>query len=555
MCGCLGMCSFHFIVSSAAYQNRVHHCHRMIHRNQRFQNNRENKGKRKREDNKKCGWDIYTVEIKRYGATVLMRWLQGINRYIFGPAFPVFLCIAGLVMWGMLGGRLLRRPVEALRAMRGGEGGFRALTLALAGTLGVGNIVGVAVALQYGGAGALFWMWMSAICMMPVKYAEIYLSTAHRIKSEDGYHGGPMYYIPTAFTNKRWGKRAAAIFAILCLVASFCLGNLIQIRAAADAVNIIGGLPPYITAAMMLFAALFLIFSDRRRLTKFTSIAIPFFCAGYCVFSLMILIMHREMLGTVCARIFSEAFSFRAAGGGIGATLFSAALRHGCAKGVFSHEGGCGTAPISYAGMEHVNPVGAGLWGVLEIFVDTMILCTMTGLVLLLFPGQVDGGLDFVVRAFGYFGGKTAQIFIAGAVIVFAFSTLVCWSYYGGECIRYFTSSPRAKKGYRILFCLAVIPGVFAAEEMVWELNDFCTMCMTLLNVSVLLRLLPEIRNGVTNHTSRSDLKRVRPLCGKRSKKIPVSTTGINTVTGETKILENTSRCRKNAGSAIANNK
>lgn len=431
-----------------------------------------------------------------------MALLSAVNRIFFGSAFVLLLCTVGAVLWGRLRFFPLLHPRKTLRALGGGGENFRSLTLALAGTLGVGNIVGVSAAIHYGGAGALFWMWISAFCMMPVKYAEIYLSVRLREKRDDGWHGGPMYYMPHAFRNNRVGKSAAIFFAVLCLFASFFLGNLIQIRAAASGAAQLFDLPAFLTAALMLSAALFLIFCDREKLTAFTSFAIPVLCVGYLALCIWVLLCCRERLPQVLRQIFADAFSFRAAAGGVGGTLFFAALRQGCAKGVFSHEGGCGTAPISYAGAPGADPVKTGVWGMLEIFVDTVLLCTLTGLVLLVTPKQTGawGSFSQVAEAFGSVCGVWGERFIGAAVIVFAFSTLVCWSFYGAECIRWFTPAKGTLTGYRLLFCLAVIPGVYAEERFVWEMNDFCTMAMTALNVLVVLKLFGRVRTETKSY-------------------------------------------------------
>lgn len=384
---------------------------------------------------------------------------------------------------------------------------FGALTVALAGTLGVGNITGVAAAILLGGSGALFWMWVSALCTMLIKYAEVYLAvrTRQTLTTERGseYRGGPMRYLRLL----PGGGALAAVFCLLCVAASAVQGNLLQSCAVLSGVTRTFSVPVPLAAAALGICAAVLMFGGRRAIASFTERMIPLMTALYLVMGLTVIVRNAEMLPSVFSDIFKNAFSLRAAAGGT--PLMLAAMRHGCAKGVFSHEAGCGTAPISHAGAETDSAARQGLLGIAEVFVDTIVLCTVTGLVLLL-SGVCGGGSDrdytaVVLEAFSVWFGDAAAVFLTVSIVFYAFATLVCWSFYGTECIRALladcgdTAVRRGVTVYLALYTLTAVCGAAVAEQMLWRLSDFLTMTMTALNTTGVMVLMgnvkiPEIR-------------------------------------------------------------
>lgn len=446
---------------------------------------------------------LHILEQKRQGS--FLKLIEWINLYCFGTMFPLFLGSAGLAALFSLGGIFFANPRHTAACLFRNKSAdkdyspMRAMCLALAGTLGVGNIVGVAVALRLGGSGAVFWMWVSAFATMPLKFCEIVLSIdcQRKRKGKEGapvLYGGPMYYI-----RKKWGTAAGGAFCVLCICASFC-GNLVQMRAVSEAARDVFSLPRRAVGVAIFLGICVLIFGGRNRISGFTARVIPLCTAFYVLLCCAALLCMRGALREAFCSIFRGIFTLKSAAGGIGGFLCLGAMRHGIAKGVYSHEAGCGTAPISYAGTKRTELLRSGFLGIAEVFVDTVLLCTLTALVLLCaFPqGQgSDSSLFTVCNAFSGALGAWASYAVAAMVILFAFSTVVCWSFYGMECLRYFCGRRILLQGYCFLFCALGGLAVFWDTGNVWELSDFCTVLMALLNTGCLLTYLPVIR-GIT---------------------------------------------------------
>ena len=444
--------------------------------------------------------------------------------------FGLFLTAMGLYFGFRLRFFCFLHPVRCLALLNGREKASRAassggkkeyspakaLTVALAGTLGVGNITGVAAALCLGGAGALFWMWMSALLTMLIKYAEVVLAVRHRetVSEPDGtvtLRGGPMRYLRPV----PGGRLLVPVFCALCVTASFLQGNLIQTNAAAGCLLSVFGLPRLWTGISLSVCAALLVFGGRKRISAFTEAMIPAMTGLYLLTGLAVIIRSAALLPEVFGTIIGCAFSAKAAAGG--GVLWLAALQNGCAKGVFSHEAGCGTSPISHAGAETDSPVRQGLLGIAEVAADTLVLCTVTGLVLLLSGVIPAEGLaaetDFVpliVRAFSVWYGRAAGPVLACSMVFYAFATLVCWSFYGTEALRTFSVSPRVKNAYLVLFSVCTLLGVFVKSTDLWKLSDMMTAAMTMLNTLGAAYLLPEVKKETEyalsgNQARRSD--------------------------------------------------
>ncbi len=392
---------------------------------------------------------------------------------------------------------------------------FRALTVALAGTLGVGNITGVAAAILLGGPGALFWMWVSALCTMLIKYAEVYLAVITRQRSDEGghvrYFGGPMRYL----RELRGGAVWAVLFCMLCIGASFLQGNLLQSTAAILCVADTFALPSVPTALVFSLAAAWLIFGGRGRIGAFCAAMIPFLSVLYTVMGLTVILRNAASLPAVFAVIFRDAFSMRAIGVGGGASMLLA-MRHGCAKGVFTHEAGCGTAPISHAGAVTSHPEKQAVLGIAEVFVDTMVLCTITGLVLLLSGvGEMPIGAEYdvqavVLDAFRVWFGDKAAVFLTVSIVFYAFAALVCWSFYGTECLSYLLRdcgtivTERGVRVYLFFYVLCTFLGAWADPSELWEISDMLTMAMTALNTCGVILLLGRVRVPMLSPTQRT---------------------------------------------------
>ncbi|MBP3918325.1 MAG: sodium:alanine symporter family protein [Clostridia bacterium] len=403
---------------------------------------------------------------------------------------------------------------------------MKALTVALAGTLGVGNITGVAAAIALGGAGALFWMWISALCTMLIKYAEVYLAVKTRERIvKDGkteYRGGPMRY----FQYFRCGGMLASVFCGVCIAASFVQGNLLQTAAAVSCADAVFGQPSSLTAGVLTVCAVLLIFGGRQRIASFTEKMIPLMTALYFGMGMLILFRNAALLPQIGKDILSSAFSVKAlGGGGIGGISIILAMRHGCAKGVFSHEAGCGTSPISHAGADTDDPCRQGILGIAEVFVDTIVLCTVTGLVLLVsgfgYGGGTQGYALAVMDAFSLWFGNAAKWILGLSIVFYAFATLVCWSFYGTECVRYFCrkanrSVRKWETRYLLFYSICTFFGAFVSEGVLWGMSDVLTMTMTVINTAAVLGLLTYVK---TPGLDRTETKKIRKI----SDKIPVS--------------------------------
>lgn len=387
------------------------------------------------------------------------------------------------------------RLFPALR--RGARTGAGALSLALAGTLGVGNIVGVAGALSAGGPGALFWMVVAAFLAMPLKYAEVTLGMAHRTADAAGrFHGGAPYYIRSVFRG-RTGRVLSAFFALLMFAAMLTLGGVVQSHAAAEGLFRVFGWPPALTGALLALAVLLVLWRGGGKPERVTAWLIPFLCVLYVAVTVFLLWRRREALPAALSAVFSGAFSGRSATAGILGFLWSGAVRYGVSRGLVSNEAGCGSTPTAHATAGGVEPAWQGLLGIAEVFVDTVLLCSLTGLALLVGGGAPTAGSDgmaWVLSAYGSALGPLAGPFISLSVLAFAFATLLCFSHYGTESV-YFLSGGR-KKGAGFVFpalVCSVFAGALLSPAPLWALTDVILALMTFLNLTALFFARKEI--------------------------------------------------------------
>jgi amino acid carrier protein len=360
---------------------------------------------------------------------------------------------------------------------------FKAVTMALAGTLGVGNIVGVATAITAGGSGAVFWMLISAVASILIKYSEIVLAVkyrqSHNNKSE--FFGGAMYYIRDGLGK----NKLAVMFAVVCLMSSFTLGNIIQVNAAANAFDMVFNIPPIAVGVFFAITSFIVIWGGIKSISELTAKLIPLLSLTFIAFSMYIIIINYHMIPDIIISILSEAFKPSSAIGGIGGFIIMKSLRFGVARGIMSNEAGCGTAPIAHAGACTNSPAEQGCWGIFEVFVDTVILCSMTALVILIYKQNYSieyDGIILALKAYESCLGSLADYVISISVLCFAFGTVICWSYYGIECIRFLSSNPLWVKLYIIVYCLIAVYGSGASNNIIWELSDFFTGIMTVVN-------------------------------------------------------------------------
>ena len=373
---------------------------------------------------------------------------------------------------------------------------FEAVSAALAGTMGVGNIAGVATAITAGGAGAIFWMWISAFFCMIIKYIEVVLSQVYKHKNGSGYIGGPMYYISDGLKS----RKTAALFSVFCIISSFGIGNMSQSNTISAAFDSAFGIPKIATGILTAIAAALIIVGGVKRIVSFTSKFIPLMSVIYIIISAAVIIFNSHNLAASLKLIFTEAFSVKQAGAGILGFTVARAVRFGISRGIFSNEAGLGSAPIAHAVSSPKSPVHQGMWGIFEVFFDTIVVCTLTALAILTTGVYKISGLDGIEltnEAFASVFGDISGIFLAVSIVFFAISTLISWSFYGECCVVYLLENKNAKTVhlykylYKLIFISLIIVGAVINIQIVWNLSDIFNVFMALPNMITVIILSP----------------------------------------------------------------
>lgn len=370
---------------------------------------------------------------------------------------------------------------------------FRAACIAMAGTIGVGNITGVSLALLTGGPGAIFWMWICAFAAMLLKYAEITLSMDSR---EELPHGG--YIGGTPVTLRRAGHAAlGALFAALCLGYTVLVGGVVQANAISACLFDCFGCPPVICGLLLAAVTAPLICLRTEKTAALTARLVPLMCLLYIGMSFAVLALRAGEIPGAFARIFRGAFGLSSAAGGVCGYGASRAIRIGAARGLMSNEGGCGTAPMAHVTSEETVPARQGLWGIFEVFADTVVICTLTALVILVAFPEMPSGLNesalarlAFVTVLGPFSGNL----LALSLSLFAFATILCGAFYGRTCLQFFTTSATARRGYLVLYTLLLYVGAVSLPSAVWRLTDLLLSVMTLLNLTLLIKKADRVK-------------------------------------------------------------
>ena len=450
-----------------------------------------------------------SIEREEFYLELILQINSFINGIVWGPIMLFLLVGTGVYLTVRCGclqarkfGFMLRSTLGSLfRKTDKASGGqnltpFQAVSTALAGTVGTGNIAGVTGAIFAGGPGAVFWMWVSAFFGMMTKYAEIVLAVKYRQVDGDGTHfGGPMYYIEKG-TGHKW---LAVLFALLGGVACFGIGNIAQSTEIAGAMQSLVGLPPLYTGILLAILTAFVVIGGVKRIGQVASYLVPFMAIFYIVAGVSVILLRITDVPAVLASIFTEAeaFSFRAVGGGVFGYAILVAMRQGFARGVFSNEAGLGSAPMAHAASNTKEPVEQGLWGIFEVFVDTIIICTLTSMAVLL-----SGVLENDINSYGSNGAAAAAAFnailpgtIGGTVLqisllFFALSTILGWSYYGERCWGYLThNSKTANLIFKVAFVLVCVVGAVGSGSLMWDISDTLNGMMAIPNLIGLLLL------------------------------------------------------------------
>jgi len=443
-----------------------------------------------------------------------------INNFVWGPYMLILLVGTGVffsIRTNFLQvrrfGYVMRNTVATLfskdkvKASEGNVTPFQAVSTALASTVGTGNVVGVATAIVSGGPGAVFWMWVSAFFGMMTKYSEVVLAIKYRETDENGIHyGGPMYYIEKGL-HMKW---LAVLFAAFGAIATFGIGNIAQGKSIADAVSSTIGLPPFVTGIIVIVFVALVIIGGITRIAKVTEKLVPFMATFYIVGGVIFLLLNITHIPAALGLIFKEAFSLRSVGGGILGTVMMSAMRYGFARGVFSNEAGLGSAPIAHAAAHTDDPVKQGLWGVFEVFVDTIIICSITGLVIIISGLYESGakGAELTIAAFSSVFGSLGGYFVTIAIALFALSTMLGWSYYGERCLSYLVGkeSKTVVMVYRVLFLIIIIFGCLGGLTFVWDLSDTLNGLMAIPNLIGILGLSGVVVQLTREHFSNNKL-------------------------------------------------
>ncbi|OLQ72981.1 sodium:alanine symporter [Photobacterium proteolyticum] len=370
---------------------------------------------------------------------------------------------------------------------------FNALMTSLSATIGTGNIAGVATAIFLGGPGALFWMWCTALVGMATKFAEAVCAVQYRETDEDGNHvGGPMYYIKNGLSSK-WAWLGTA-FAIFGSIAGFGIGNTVQSNSVAAAVDANFGIPPMVSGLVMMILVGLVLMGGIKRIADVAGKLVPLMAAFYIASGLLILGMNASEIPAAFSLIVSSAFTPVAAQGGFAGAAVWAAIRFGVARGIFSNEAGLGSAPIAHAAAQTKNPVAQGLVAMLGTFIDTIVVCSITGLSIVVSGAWLTGetGAALTSAAFASSLPGLGNYIVAIALSIFAFTTILGWSFYSEKCIQYLFGV-KAIIPFRVLWIIAVPIGATSSLEFIWLLADTLNAMMAIPNLIALLLLSPVV--------------------------------------------------------------
>lgn len=431
--------------------------------------------------------------------------ISAINGVVWGPMMLVLILGVGLFLSIGLKLMPILRIGTGFRLLWGGrtasagdekEGEippFQALMTAMSATVGTGNIAGVATAIFLGGPGALFWMWITALIGMATKYSEAVLAVKYRETDEKGQHvGGPMYYIKNGL-GKKWAWMGVA-FAIFGAAAGFGIGNTVQSNSVADVLHANFSIPTWISGLVMMILVGAVLLGGIKRIGHVAGALVPFMALSYLIAGLVVLAINAHLLPQALDLIFTHAFSPVAAQGGFAGAAVWAAIRFGVARGVFSNEAGLGSAPIAHAAAQTNDPVRQGLIAMLGTFLDTLVICTITGLVIVSSGAWTGGesGAALTSQAFATALPGLGNYLVAIALAIFAFTTIIGWSFYGERCVE-FLFGIKAITPYRVLWILAIPLGATLSLDFVWLVADTLNAMMAIPNLVALALLSPVV--------------------------------------------------------------
>lgn len=439
--------------------------------------------------------------------------LDLINNIVWGPATIILVLSCGIFF--TIGTNffqiryfrtMLKNTIFSLKKSKNNTvSSFKAVSAALAGTIGTGNIAGVATSISLGGAGSVFWMIISAFFSMMTKYAEVILAVKFREKKHNGeYIGGPMYYMETALHSKKLG----IFFSILLALSSFGVGNMVQSNSAADALSNTFLIDSTKTGIFLTILCGLVILGGGKKILSATEIIVPTMALFYILGTIIFLSINYKHLPGAISLIFTDAFSAKSiAGGGCG-ILVSKAVKYGISRGVFTNEAGIGSSPVAHACADVKSPSVQGLWGIFEVFFDTVVMCTLTALVILTAAGGVTvksglTGINLTIAAFETVFGRIGGCFISISMLFFATATILGWCFYGEKAVLYlFKESKTALFTYRLFYIFAIYIGSILTLNFVWTISDILNGLMIFPNIITLFML----SKYVFNETKRTNL-------------------------------------------------
>ena len=441
--------------------------------------------------------------------------IHGLQRLVWGPGMLVFFLGTG-IRFTIRSKFFQIRKIhiwmgKTLGAIKNGRktekehsiSQFQSFCTALAATLGTGNITGVATALIFGGPGAVFWMWVSAFFGMMTNYGENYLGIRYRYKDKKGrWVGGAMVYMERGL-NSRF---LAVLFAVCCLIASLGMGNMVQGNSMAKGLETAFGIPPFITGSVCMILLAVIVTGGVKRVAALTEKLVPCMAGIYLLGALAVLAANWQAVPKALEMIFTQAFQIRAGVGGAAGYTVRQALRMGVARGIFSNEAGLGSSVMAHVQSDVESPQIQGMWGMLEVFIDTIVGCTVTALVILvsgvyqpeLYLDQISRGIEPVDgttltgQAFAAVIPWGAQ-FLAAATALFAFATIAGWSYFGEQTAAYLGKEKGAMI-YRYVYILLTLPGCILAPSLIWDLSDAFNGMMALPNLVALFFLGKQVK-------------------------------------------------------------
>ncbi|MDP4120895.1 MAG: sodium:alanine symporter family protein [Bacillota bacterium] len=444
---------------------------------------------------------------------LLEKFNDKLNDIVWGIPVLLFILLIGLMFTVRLGFFQFTKYKVWMKATFGSflkkKGGstssgistFQAMSTALAGAIGTGNIVGVATAITLGGPGAIFWMWIAAFLGMMTSFAENILGVLYRQKNKKGqWVGGPMYYIEKGL-HQKW---LAVIFAVACMIAALGIGNMTQSNSIAAALNMSFNVPPITTAIIVAIVCSAVIFGGIKRIAKVTEMIVPFMSAFYILGCLIVLAVNFHGVPSAFINIITGAFQFKTAAAGAGGYTISLAVKYGISRGVFSNEAGLGSSPIIHAATDDYNPIRAGMWGIFQVFIDTIVVCTLTAFCILS-TNECTEGLDGVELSAVAFNGvfhEFGGLFITVSVLLFAFATLISWSYFGEKSLEYL-SGDKLLPFYKAFYVLCAALGCVMNLRLVWEISDTFNGIMAIPNLIALLFLSKQVIKEVKSKSKK----------------------------------------------------